>query len=158
MEISDIKQKAIANSTLSCAFDQEIQTKVTNEIVTNIEKKFTRMHDNIEGQGLSAADKAKFHGRIYALEEAVGESIINAARSAEEEKAKKERESMETTPPPSGISIWIIISIIVIFIIIIIVVVSKKNRDQSYGQYNQSYGQYNQSYGQQPNLSYYQGY
>jgi len=80
--ITDIKQKAIAVSTLSCAFNQEAVNKISTKVMNKLDKTFSKMYD--------AAKDDDSKKRIAAMGLALGESIQNAAKpEGGEEPAKK---------------------------------------------------------------------
>jgi len=85
--ITDIKQKAIAVSTLSCAFNQEAVNKISTKVMNKLDKTFSKMY--------AAAKDDDSKKRIAAMGLALGESIQNAAKPKGAEKAA------EPTPKPA---------------------------------------------------------
>ena len=70
--ISNIKQKAIAVSTLACAFNQEAVNKISTKVMNKLDKTFSKMY--------AAAKNDDSKKRIAAMGLALGESIQNAAK------------------------------------------------------------------------------
>jgi len=88
--ITDIKQKAIAVSTLSCAFNQEAVNKITTKVMNKLDKTFSKMY--------AAAKDDDSKKRIAAMGLALGESIQNAAKPKGAEKAAT---AAAPTPEPT---------------------------------------------------------
>jgi|UniRef100_A0A6C0ITB8 hypothetical protein len=93
MNVTNIKQKAIALSTLSCAFDQKAVNKISTKIMNKLDKTFSKMY--------AAAKNEDSTRRIAAMGLALGESIRNASnpKSADvpDEKQVDDSESSEPT-------------------------------------------------------------
>jgi hypothetical protein len=94
--ISNIKQKAIAVSTLACAFDQEAVNKISTKVMNKLDKTFTKMY--------AAAKDDDSKKRIAAMGLAVGESIQNAAKpeGAKEPVKKPADDSASSEPEPKS--------------------------------------------------------
>ena len=88
--ITDIKQKAIAVSTLSCAFNQEAVNKISTKVMNKLDKTFSKMY--------AAAKDDDSKKRIAAMGLALGESIQNAAKPEGAEKAAAAAPTPEPTP------------------------------------------------------------
>ena len=88
--ITGIKQKAIAVSTLSCAFNQEAVNKISTKVMNKLDKTFSKMY--------AAAKDDDSKKRIAAMGLALGESIQNAAKPKGAEKAVEPEPTPEPTP------------------------------------------------------------
>lgn len=81
IEISDIKQTALVDSAMKCAFNQEIVNEMANKIVNDLEKTFKKVSDS-----MSQEERSEKYGDLLALGEgsamlmaATGEAVGDAA-------------------------------------------------------------------------------
>ena len=151
--MQNIDMDAYAEAQLDCAFDQDIKVTITAEIITKIEDKFMRMHGNIaDNNSYNNAEKREFHDRLFALEDAVGESLLNTNPNQVQDTTTQPPDAGGTKGTGSasrteGVTTnntkWIILGVIIAIIIIIGVffMFKKKDRQQGYPSY-QGYQDY----------------
>jgi hypothetical protein len=86
--ISNIKQEALINDTMNCAFNQEVTNEIATKMISNFDNMVKEMIENVDKK-LSDTQVAKIQGDIYAggvaaamALSAAGEAASTAAQGA----------------------------------------------------------------------------